>query len=407
MRALSRRAFLKTAGALVLGVHLPARGQTGRGEINAWVMVLPNEQVIIRYARSEMGQGSMTATAQLVAEELECDWRRVRVDYADSNGQLRRKRVWGSMSSSGSRTIRESQEVLRNAGAAAREMLVAAAAQSWTVPPADCRAAGGVITHVASGQRTTFGRVAAAAAKLAPKQVGLKPQSDWKLAGRSLARLDVPDIVTGRTRYGIDTQLPNMVYAAIAQCPVPGGRVRSVDEAPARGRRGVLRVLAMDEFVAVIADNWWRAAQALLTLKIEWDGGANAGFSSEAFKRELAQAFDPDTAASVTKTEGDIEKALAQAARVLEAEYAAPFLAHATLEPPSCTAVVKDGQVDVWTSTQDAEATHAAAAAAAGVAPENVYVHRTQAGGGVGRPLAQGYNAPGGAIAEAAKRGPG
>src|SRR3954466_10051067 len=183
MSALSRRAFLKTAGALVLGVHLPARGQAGRGEINAWIMVLPNEQVIIRYARSEMGQGSMTATTQLVAEELECDWRRARVDYADSNGQLRRKRVWGSMSSSGSRTIRESQEVLRNAGAAAREMLIAAAAQGWNVPPVDCRAAGGVITHVASGRRTTFGRVAAAAAKLAPpKQVALKPQSDWRLA---------------------------------------------------------------------------------------------------------------------------------------------------------------------------------------------------------------------------------
>ncbi|MFL6571870.1 MAG: molybdopterin cofactor-binding domain-containing protein, partial [Burkholderiales bacterium] len=397
-----RRAFLKTAAALVLGVHLPARGQAGRGEINAWVIVRPNEQVIIRYARSEMGQGSMTAAAQLVAEELECDWRRVRVDYADTNEQLRRKRVWGSMSSSGSRTIRESQEVLRNAGAAAREMLVAAAAQGWTVPPADCRAAGGVITHVASGRRTTFGRVAAAAAKLAPpKQVALKPQPDWKLAGKSLARMDVPDVVTGRTRYGIDTQLPNMVYAAVAQCPVPGGRVRSVDEAPARGRRGVLRVLAMDGFVAVIADNWWRAAQALLTLKIEWDGGANAGFSSEAFKRELAQAFDPDTAASVTKTEGEVEKALAQAARVVEAEYATPFLAHATLEPPSCTAVVKDGQVDVWTSTQDAEATHAAAAAAAGVAPENVYVHRTQAGGGFGRRLAQDYTGQGVAIAKA------
>ena len=402
MSALSRRSFLKTAGALVLGMQLPARAQAGRGEINAWVMVLPNEQVIIRYARSEMGQGSMTAAAQLVAEELECDWRRVRVDYADSNEQLRRRRVWGSMRSAGSRTIRESHEILRNAGAAAREMLLAAAAQGWGVPPADCRAAGGVITHAASGRRTTFGRVAAAAGKLeAPKSITLKPQSEWKVAGRTLARVDIPDIVTGRVRYGIDTQLPNMVYAAIAQCPVPGGRVRSVDEAPARARRGVLRVLAMGDFVAVIADNWWRASQALLALKIEWDGGANAGFSSAAFRRELAQAFEPDTAASVTKSEGDVDKALAQAARVVEAEYAAPFLAHATLEPPSCTAVVKDGQVDVWTTTQDAEATHAAAAAAAGVAPENVYVHRTQAGGGFGRRLAQDYTAQGVAIAKA------
>lgn len=402
MSALSRRSFLKAAGALVLGVHLPARGQAGRGEINAWVMVLPNEQVIIRYARSEMGQGSMTAAAQLVAEELDCDWRRVRVDYADSNEQLRRKRVWGPMSSAGSRTIRESHEILRNAGAAAREMLVAAAAKGWGVAPADCRAAGGVITHAASGRRTSFGRVAAIAAKLEPpKQIVLKPQADWKLAGKPLARVDIPDMVTGRTRYGVDTQLPGMVYAAIAQCPVPGGRVRSVDEAPARGRRGVLRVLAMDEFVAVIADNWWRAAQALQALKIDWDGGANAALSSEAVRRELSGAFEADTAARVTKSEGEVDKALGQAVRVLEAEYATPFLAHATLEPPSCTAVVKDGQVDVWTSTQDAEATHAAAAAAAGVAPENVYVHRTQAGGGFGRRLAQDYAAQGVLIAKA------
>jgi isoquinoline 1-oxidoreductase beta subunit len=402
LSALSRRSFLKTVGMLVLGVHLPARGQAARGEINAWVMVLPNEQVIIRYARSEMGQGSMTAAAQLVAEELDCDWRRVRVDYADSNEQLRRKRVWGPMSTAGSRTIRESHEVLRGAGAAAREMLVAAAAQGWGVPPADCRAAGGVIAHAPSGRRTTFGRVAAAAAKLAPpKQVALKPQAEWKLAGKPLARMDIPDVVTGRTRYGIDTQLPGMVYAALAQCPVPGGHVRSVDEAPARGRRGVLRVLAMDEYVAVIADNWWRAAQALQALKIEWDGGANAGLSSEAVRRELSGAFEANTAAAVAKSEGEVEKALAQAARVVEAEYAAPFLAHATLEPPSCTAVVKDGQVDVWTSTQDAEATHAAAAAAAGVAPENVYIHRTQVGGGFGRRLAQDYTAQGVAIAKA------
>jgi len=399
--ALSRRTFLKTAGALVLGVQLPARAQAGRGEVNAWVMVLPNEQVIVRYARSEMGQGSMTAAAQLVAEELECDWRRVRVDYADSNEQLRRKRVWGPMSSSGSRTIRESHQVLRAAGASAREMLVAAAAQGWGVAAAECRAASGVITHAASGRRTTYGRVAAAAAKLeAPKRLALKPQADWQVAGKPLARVDIPDIVTGRARYGVDTQLPNMVYAAIAQCPVPGGRVRSVDEAPARSRRGVLRVLAMDDFVAVIADNWWRAAQALLALKIDWDGGANASLSSEAVKRELAEAF-ADTAAIVTKSEGEVDKALAQAPRVMEAEYALPFLAHATLEPPSCTAVVKDGQVDVWTSTQDAEASHAAAAAAAGVAPENVYVHRTQAGGGFGRRLAQDYTSQGVAIAKA------
>jgi isoquinoline 1-oxidoreductase beta subunit len=283
--ALSRRSFFKTAGALVLGVHLPARAQAGRGEVNAWVMVLSNELVIIRYARSEMGQGSMTAAAQLVAEELDCDWKNVRVDYADSNEQLRRKRVWGPMSSSGSRTIRESHEVLRNAGAAARELLVAAAAQGWGVAAAECRAANGVITHAASGRRTTYGRVAAAAAKLeAPKQLALKPQADWKLAGKSLARLwTFPTSSTGRTRYGVDTQLPNMVYAAIAQCPVPGGRVRSVDEAPVRGRRGVLRVSRWASSSPSSRTTGGARRRRCWRWKIDWEGGANASFSSAAF----------------------------------------------------------------------------------------------------------------------------
>ena len=402
MTGLSRRAFLKVSGGLALGLHLPVRGQNARSEINAWVVVQPNEQVIIRYARSEMGQGSMTSAAQLVAEELDCDWKRVRIEYADSNEQIKRKRVWGPMASAGSRTIRDSQDLLRTAGATAREMLIAAAAQAWSVAATECRAAAGVITHAPSGRRTTFGRMVAAAAKLeVPKQVTLKAPSDWKLAGKPVARVDIPDIVTGRTRYGVDTQLPGMVYAAIAQSPVLGGRVRSVDDAAARSRRGVLRVLPMGDFVAVVADNWWRAAQALRAVRIEWDSGGNAGLSTEAIQRDLAQGLAVETVASVAKNEGEAEKVLAEAKRIVESEYATPFLAHATLEPPSCTAVVKDGQVDVWTSTEDAEATHAAAAEAAGVAPEKVYVHRTQVGGGFGRRLVQDYTRQGVAIAKA------
>jgi isoquinoline 1-oxidoreductase beta subunit len=281
-------------------------------------------------------------------------------------------------------------------------MLVAAAAQGWGVAAAECRAANGIITHAPSGRRTSFGRVAAAAAKLeAPKQVTLKEASDWKLAGKPIARVDIPDIVTGRARYGIDAQFPGMVYAAVAQSPVLGGRLRAVDDAAVRNRRGVLRVLPMDDFVAVVADNWWRAAEALRALPIVWESGGNERLSTERIQRYLRQGFDADSNASVTKNEGEAEAAIAQAERVFEAEYATPFLAHATLEPPTCTAVVKDGQVDVWTSTQDAEATHAAAAEAAGVAPGNVYVHRTHAGGGFGRRLAQDYTRQGVAIAKA------
>jgi isoquinoline 1-oxidoreductase beta subunit len=398
----SRRAFLKLSGGLALGMHLPANGQSGPAEINAWVVVQPSEQVFIRYARSEMGQGSMTSAAQLVAEELECDWRRVRVEYADANEQLTRKRIWGSMASAGSRTIRDSQEMLRTAGATAREMLIAAAAQGWGIPAGECRAAGGVITHPPSGRRTTFGRVAAAAAKLpVPKQVTLKEPAAWKLAGKPIARVDIPDIVTGVARYGIDIQLAGMVYAAIAQSPVLGGKVRSVDEAPVRGRPGVLRVLALGDFVAVVADNWWRAAEAVRALPIVWESGGNDGLSSERLQGLLREGFNAGAAASVVRNEGEPEAAFGEAERVVEAEYAAPFLAHATLEPPSCTAVVKDGQVDVWTSTQDAEATHAAAAEAAGVAPEKAYVHRTHSGGGFGRRLAQDYTRQAVAIAKA------
>jgi isoquinoline 1-oxidoreductase beta subunit len=399
---LSRRGFLKLSGSLALGLSLPARGQAGPAEFNAWVVIQPNDQVIIRYARSEMGQGSMTSAAQLLAEELECDWRRVRVEYADTNEQLKRKRAWGSMAAAGSRTIRDSQEVLRTAGATAREMLVAAAAKAWGVAPAECRAAGGSITHPPSGRRTTYGRMAAAAAKLAPpKRVTLKDPSTWKLAGKPLARLDIPDIVTGRMRYSVDTQLPSMVYAAIAQSPVLGGRVSSVNEAAVRARPGVLRVLTLGDFVAVVADNWWRAAEALRALPIVWETSSNESLSTDALQRQLREGLNPGASASVVRNEGEPEAAIAQAERVLEAEYAAPFLAHAALEPPSCTAIVKDGQVDVWTATQDPEATHAVAAEAAGVVPEKVHVHRAQAGGSFGRLLAQDHARQGVAIAKA------
>jgi isoquinoline 1-oxidoreductase beta subunit len=398
----SRRGFLKLSGSLALGFHLPATGQGTNSELNAWVVVQANERVVIRYARSELGQGSMTSAAQLVAEELDCDWRHVRVEYADSNEQLRRARVWGPMAAASSRTIRDSHHILRSAGAAAREMLVAAAAQAWNVAPAECRAAAGVISHASSGRRTTYGRVAAAAAKLeAPREVRLKDPSAWKLAGKPIARLDIPDIVTGDMRYGIDAQLPGMLYAAVAQSPVLGGRARSVDEAAVRERRGVLKVLAFGDFVAVVADNWWRAAQALAALPVVWESGGNERLSSERIYRYLRQGLEPDATASLVRKEGEAEAAIAQAERVFESEYFTPFLAHMTLEPPTCTAVVKDGQVDVWVSTQDAEATHAAAAEAAGVAPAKVYVHRTQAGGGFGRRLAQDYTRQGVAIAKA------
>ncbi|MDQ5849743.1 MAG: molybdopterin-dependent oxidoreductase [Pseudomonadota bacterium] len=399
----TRREFFKVSAAGGLAVAIPFSVNAAEpAEVTAWVVVRPDDVVVIRYARSEMGQGSMTAAAQLVAEELECDWSKVRVEYADTNAQVRRKRVWGDMAAVGSRTIRQSQQYLRTAGATARTMLVTAAAQRWGAPASECSAQNGVITHSPSGRKTSFGKVAEAASKLEPpKEVPLKDPAEWKLIGKSVPRVDIPDIVRGRQRYGVDAQLPGMLYAAIAQCPVFGGTLKSVDAAKIQGRRGVVKVLPMGDFVAVVADNWWRAKEALRELPIEWDFGPGETWSSAGIEQFLRGGLDDPSNFSVAKREGDIDKAMAGAAKRLEAEYFTPYLAHVTLEPQHCTAVVKEGRVDVWTSTQNAEATHAAAAAVAGVPLENVYVHRTQLGGGFGRRGAQDYTRQGVAIAKA------
>ena len=410
----SRRKFLKDSaavgGGLVVGFHLPAAlAQSGTAQaapgtqVNAWVVVRPDDTVVIRYARSEMGQGSMTSAAQLVAEELGADWRKVRVEYASTNEQVRLKRPWGDMAAVGSRTIRQSQEYLRKGGATAREMLVAAAAQGWKVPASECVAAGGVITHAPSGRKVAFGKVAAAAAKLEPpKDAALKDPKDWTIAGKPIPRVDIPDTVMGRQRYGIDAQLPGMVYAAIAQCPVFGGKAKSYDAAKIQGRRGILKTLTIDgdSAVVVVADNWWRAKEALKDVAIVWDDAGNGAVSSASIMEFLKAGFNEEVV-PVAKRTGDADKALSEAAKVVQAEYFTPFQAHCTLEPQTCTVLIKDGRVDVWTSTQNAEATHATAAGVAGVPLENVYVHRMQLGGGFGRRGAQDYTRQATQIAKA------
>ncbi len=391
----SRRKFLKQSaaisGGLSVGVYLPdalaaKAGVESKGvEVGAWVVVRPDDTVIIRYARSEMGQGSFTSAPMLVAEELECDWKKVRVEYASTNEHVRRKRVWGDMASVGSRTIRLSQEYLRKGGATAREMLIMAAARKWGVSASECSAANNVITHGPSGRKTSFGSVASDAANIEPpKDVRLKDPKDWNIIGKSMKRFDIPDTVMGRQRYGVDTQLPGMVYAAVAQCPVFGGKLKSFDAAKIQGRRGIIKVVQIDQAVAVVADNWWRAKEALKELPVEWDVGANGKVTSVSIKDFLRAGLDEPTA-PVAKRTGDFDKAVASAAKVLEAEYYTPFLAHSCMEPMGCTVLIKDGRIDVWTSTQSGEGTIASAAAAAGVPLESVEVHKTQAGGGFGR----------------------
>src|SRR5215470_2267537 len=393
MKNVSRREFLKQSAAIGGGLTIGcgplgvfAQKPSEGVEITAWVVVRPDDGIVIRYARSEMGQGSMTSAPMLVAEELECDWKRVKIEYASANASVKRKRAWGDMASVGSRTIRNSQEYLRKAGATAREMLIAAAAQQWKVPASECSAQSSFITHGPTKRKVSFGKVAEAASKLEPpKEVKLKEPKDWKLIGKSVKRVDIPDTVMGKQFYGIDVQLPGMLYAAIAQCPVFGGKVKAMDSSKVEGRRGIVKVLNLETFVAVVADNWWRAKEALRDVHIDWDVGANGGASSASLMEFYRGGLDAKEDIAVARKDGDFDAAFAAAAKKVEAEYWTPYLAHSCMEPMGCTAIVKDGKVDVWTSTQNAEASLATAASAAGVPLENVEVHRTQLGGGFGR----------------------
>ena len=394
----SRRGFLQVSaaagGALCLELSMPsiALGEVraADAELNAWVVVRADDAVIIRIARSEMGQGSSTGLPMLVAEELQCDWSKVTTEFVPVAEHLRRNRAWVSMSTGGSRAIRDSQEFLRRAGATAREMLVAAAAKEFGVPAAECRAAGGVITHSPSGRRTTYGKVAAAAAKLeVPKDVKLKDPKDWTVIGKAkVARFDLPDKVLGKPVYGIDVEVPGMMYASLAQCPVFGGSLTSVDKSVAMKMRGVKQVVELPDAVAVVADNWWRADQALKALKVQWDDAGKGRESSDTILAFL-KAGQADPSVPSARKDGDVAAAFGAAAKSVEAEYFTPYLNHATMEPQTCTAWLRnDGgasRLDVWAPTQNGEATAAAAAEAADIPLANVAVTKTQLGGGFGR----------------------
>jgi isoquinoline 1-oxidoreductase beta subunit len=389
---LTRRSFIATStalgGGLSLGFHVPlAAQQAGTpAEVNAWVVIKPDDTVIVRIARSEMGQGSLTGLAQLVAEELECDWAKVTTEYPTPGQNLARNRVWGNFSTGGSRGVRESHDYVRKGGAAARMMLVQAAADGWKVPPAECSVANGVITHGPSGRTTTYGKVAAAAARLAPPaDVPLKDPKDWKVAGKPVKRLDTLDKLTGKQVYGMDLRLPGMLNAAIKDCPVFGGKVKSFDAAAVARRPGVKKVVAVgDSAVAVVADTWWHAKTALDALPVEWDEGPNARVSSTDIAATLKEGLDAPQAA-VGNQVGDVKAALAGAARTLEAVYSYPFQNHATMETMNATARWTPQRCEVWTPTQNGEAALAATAEAAGLPPAQCEVYKLHLGGGFGR----------------------
>lgn len=398
---LSRRAFLirsaAAGGGLLIGFHLPgtqrpalplARAESAARpvEVNAWIIIEPDDGVLIRVARSEMGQGVFTALPMLVAEELGCDWRRVRAEYATANANLRRDNVYGSLSTGGSRSVRSSQDYLRTAGAVAREMLLSAAAQRWGVPAADCRVADGRIHHPPTGRTLGFGAVAAQAALLEPPEVVLlKDPEEWQLLGRPVARLDTPDKIAGKPVFAVDVELPGMLHAAIQACPVFGGHLRGFEADAVTKRRGVVEVVALDDAVAVVADTWWRAQQALAALPVEWDAPGDPGLDDAAVRASLEAGLAAAEAVTVAE-HGNPDAVLQAAPHRIEATFFAPYLAHATMEPMTCTAAVhEDGRVEVWVPTQNATASLEAAARTAGVDPLQVEVHNTQLGGGFGR----------------------
>ena len=393
---LDRRSFLVRAAAtgsgLALGLALPAGPDRLRAaasaaptEINCWVVIAPDDTVTIRVARSEMGQGIMTAVAMLVAEELECDWAKVGTEFVGPAENLRRSRVWGDMSTGASRSIVFSHLPLRRAGATAREMLIAAAAVRWNVPASQCAARNSVITHTPTGRTLTFGAVADEAARIEPPaHVALKDPQDWTLVGTPQRRLDLRDKVTGEPVFAIDVRLPGMLYAAVAHCPIFRGALKSVDDSALAGMKGVRKVVRLPDAVAVVADSWWQAKRAVDALNIAWDDCGYGATSTATIAATVREGLF-STEANVARADGDADAALKTAARRIEAEYAVPFLAHATMEPQTCTVHVKADGVEVWAPSQDTMTTLVTAAIAAGVGNDKVTVHPTMAGGGFGR----------------------
>ena len=393
---LNRRTFVIGTAAigtgLALGLDLPFGGPTvvraadGSPEVNAWVVIRPDDTVVIRIARSEMGQGTLTGLAQLVAEELECDWSKVTTEFPSPGQSVARKRVWGEFSTGGSRGIRTSQDYVRKGGATARMMLIQAAANDWKVPASECTAANSMITHAQSGRTTTYGKVAEAAAQLSPpSDVKLKDPKDWKIAGKALKRLDSPDKVTGATIYGIDVKLPGMLNAAIKDCPVTGGKLKSYDEAKIAGMKGVKKVVKVgDTAVAVDADTWWHAKTAHDALPIVWDAGENAKVSSASIAQWLAEGLESGPA-YVGNQGGDAKAALASAAKKVEAVYDYPYQNHAAMEPLNATALYTADKCEVWCGTQNGEAAFAATLEASGLPAGKCDVHKLMLGGGFGR----------------------
>ncbi len=400
--ALSRRAFIRAslsaAGGLAIAAFAPEFAgattvggepwspETGKApdEINAFVVIDPDNSVTLRVAKSDMGQGVLTSMAMILAEELECDFAKVKVEYASAHRNLVDNNVYQSMGTGGSRSVRSSRVFLQQAGASARARLIAAAAARSGVEPAACIASGGVVRNDASGRSATFGELAADAAKVAlAAEPTIKTPDQFKLIGQEVKRIDTTLKSTGAARFGIDTRLPGMAYAAVANCPVFGGKLKAYDFSAISKRRGIIAAMAVTNGVAVVADNFWRAKEALHAMPVEWDFGPAAATDSAMFAAEYRAALDGPLADG--GGHGDSNAAFSQPAKVVEALYEVPYLAHAPMEPLNATAHWREDRIDVWMGTQAPESALAYAAKAGGVDPKAVFVHNCFLGGGFGR----------------------
>ena len=384
-KGLDRRSFLKTAAAsgLLLGFHLPgsgtARAETADAKLNAWVHVAPDDTVTLYIHKAEMGQGTVTSLAMLLAEELECDWARVHTEFPGID-----RAYGGNQGVVGSQSVRSSWDPLRRAGASARQMLVQAASQQWGVDAARCQARNGVVINSATGAKLSYGALADAAAKLTPPaNVPLKDPSQFTIIGKPRKRLDTPAKVNGSAQFGIDVRLPGMLYAVVARCPVFGGKVASFDATKAKIMPGVKHIVQISNGVAVVAENTWAAAQARKALAVKFDEGQWAGQSSAAISKLFVEKSQQPGA--VARKDGDAAGVLAGAAKKIEAVYEAPYLAHAPMEPLNATADVRSDSCEVWASTQGQSAAHQVAIQLTGLKPDQVKVHTCYMGGGFGR----------------------
>ncbi|MEE2930561.1 MAG: molybdopterin cofactor-binding domain-containing protein, partial [Pseudomonadota bacterium] len=407
---LSRRGFIVGTGATGLTIGILASCAPSatepeapdysdlppNPEVNAWVHIDHDDTVTVRIARSEMGQGTLTGLAQLVADELDADWDKVTTEYPTPGQNLARERVWRDFSTGGSQGIRGSQDYVREGAAAAKAMLIEAAANEWGVPASECTSADSVITHGPSGNTKTYGEVASAAAQLAPPlEVTVKDPSEWKIIGQPKPRLDTADKLTGKQVYGADIQLDGMLNASIKQAPKIGATLKSFDAAAIESMPGVKKVVSVrnpfgegNNAVAVIADTWWQANKALEALPVEWEGGVD--FSTEAFEAELDDGLTAEEA-FVGNGGGDVAGAFANAAQIVEATYNMPFQNHACMEPMNTTALYTEDRCEIWCPTQNGEAALAAVSEASGLPIEQCEVYKVHLGGGFGRRGAPDY----------------